>query len=358
VKSKKLTIQVLLAGLILGWLVGPGLAATQAQQKAPEQKKEPPAKLIIPKEVKEAIEKGLPNREARTDIPFTIFKRTYLPAQGGAYCLILFFKVKNGDLGYGPAPLQPAEVAAGAAAQGKLRAATDVFFEFYRLENGAPPQLVRDVFVPINVEVDAAGFDANKDDWYSVWYPLMPGNYLLGMAITSRDFKKIGTQYFEISMPDPKAVTKELEITPPFFVKELKNMPAVEQRPEVHKGYFTYSILQIVPNIDEVFTAGDALDVFFYIVGAQPNEQSQFDIEIQYEVKKGEETVIKYEPYPYKAPLISHPLPMKQTVLIKEGDQERREQRDLPPGSYSLQIKITDKISGLGCTKLVNFTVK
>jgi hypothetical protein len=60
----------------------------------------------------------------------------------------------------------------------------------------------------------------------------------------------------------------------------------------------------------------------------------------------------------YEAPLVSHPLPLKQTVQIKTGDQVRTEERDLAPGAYTLHLKITDKISGNACTKQYDFTVK
>jgi hypothetical protein len=346
---KKLITPILLAGFLLGAVVAPAVPAQDAPQK-----KEAAPRVFIPKEVKDVLQGGLQSRQARQDIPFTIFKSTFLPAQQAFY-IIFFTKMKNADLGFAPAAVSQV---ADAAATPKIRAVFDVFLEFHKMENGAAGAIVKEVYVPVALEQDAAGFDANKEEWYSVGYPLMPGDYLLAMAVTTHDLKKIGTQYYEFSLPDAKTFTKELGTTPVFFVKDLKNVGAAEQRSSLHKGLFRYSVLEIVPNIEQTFTAGDALDVFFTVFGAQPNAQNKYELECQYEVKKGEEAAIKFQPATYDAPLISHPLPLKQTVQIKTGDNVRTESRDLAPGNYTLHITMKDKVSGLSGTKTVDFFVK
>jgi len=350
---KKLIVPVILAGFVLGLAAAPGIAQ-QAPQPAPQ--KQQPVRVIIPKEVKDALNAGLSTRQCRQDIPFTIFKSTFLSAQQAFY-LILFVKIKNADLGFAPAP--PSQVADVAAPAGnKLRATFDMFLDFSTIENGVPLPATKEVYVPVVMEQDAAGYDAEKEEWYSVGYALMPGDYLAGVAVTTHDLKKIGTQYYEFKLPDPKAFTKALETTPLFFVKDLKNVGQAEQRALLHRGMFRYSVLELVPNIDSVFTAGDMLDVFFIVIGAQASPDNKYSIEVLYEVTKGTEPAIKFQPAAYDAPLISHPLPLKQTVQIKTGDQVKQEARDLAPGIYTLHLKITDKISGNNCTKQYDFTVK
>jgi hypothetical protein len=351
---KKLIVPVILAGFVLGLAAIPGIAQ-QAQQPAPQ--KQQSARVTIPKEVKDALNAGLPTRQGRQDIPFTIFKSTYLPAQQAFY-IILFAKMKNADLGFAPAP--PSQVADVAAAPGnKLRATFHMFLDFHKMENGVPLPTAREVYVPVTMEQDAAGYDAAKEEWYSVGYALLPGDYLVGVAVTSADLKKIGTQYYEFKLPDPKDFTKALETTPLFFVKDLKSVGQAEQRAELHRGMLRYSVLEIVPNIDSVFTAGDVLDVFFAIIGAQASPDNKYSIEVVYDVTKGEEPAIKFQPAMYEAPLVSHQLPLKQTVQIKSADNTvGQETRDLAPGVYTLHLKITDKISGNTCAKQYDFTVK
>jgi hypothetical protein len=136
-------------------------------------------------------------------------------------------------------------------------------------------------------------------------------------------------------------------------------MEAAEQRTAFHKGAFTYSILKIVPNLEKVFKPGENLDIFFFIFGAQPNPSQQYEIEINFEVKQGEQSALKWAGQTYNSPLISQPLPMKQTVKIKKGDEpERTEQRDLPAGNYTLIVTILDKVSQNTGVKTVDISVQ
>ena len=109
--------------------------------------------------------------------------------------------------------------------------------------------------------------------------PLIPGNYLLSMSIANQDLKKIGTQYFEFSLPIATSFTDSLETTPLFFIKKIENIDTPETKPFTQKGYFTYSILKIEPNFESVFSSGDFLEFLFYVFGAQPKENGKFDFE-------------------------------------------------------------------------------
>ena len=362
--TRKLIAPVLVAGLIFSIVLAPGLAAQKDKQEAKPQASQ---RVFIPKEIKAILDEGLTSRQGRQDIPFSIFRTTFLPAQTAFY-EVFFLKIKNGDLGYAPAVASqiPAvdAVAAAAPATAKLKAGFNVFLQFRKMENNLPTQIVKEVYIPASVEVDSEGYDPNKEDVYSIGYALFPGNYLLAMAVTSLDLKKIGTQYFEFTLPDVKNLSKELDITPIFLSKDQKDLSTPETVASLHKGYFMYSIRQITPNLDNTIGVGELLDVFYYVIGAQsidpkqPTERPTWNIEVQYEVKKGQEPAIRFQPANYDNPLVSHPLPMKQTLIIKDGDKERTETRDLGAGSYTLNLKITDKISGNSCTKNFDFTVK
>jgi len=366
-KTRKLIIPALVAGFFVSAVLAPVSAIQKDKQEAkPAQAGQ---RVFIPKEIKAILEEGMASRQGRQDIPFNIFRTTFIPAQTAFY-EVFFLKIKNGASGYAPAvaPAKPALDAAAAAAPAaaKLKASFNVFLQFRKLENNVPTQIVREVYIPASVEADSEGYDPNKEDFYSIGYALFPGNYLLAMAITSLDMKKVGTQYFEFALPDPKAITKELDITPIFLSKDQTDLPAPETVASLHKGYFMYSVRQITPNLENTIGVGEFLDVFYYIIGAQalepkqPNERPTWNIEVQYEVNKGQEPAIRFQPAAYDNPLVSHPLPMKQTLLIKDkdGKEERTETKDLAAGNYTLILKITDKISGNTCTKNFDFTVK
>jgi uncharacterized protein YceK len=360
-KSKSFVVPVLLLGLVAGLTTVPALTAQEEQQAQQEQK------VVIPDQVKTVLQQGAQARQPRLDIPFTFLdKELYLPAQMNLH-KVFFFKVKNADLGFA-APGQPAakkediqeeqEVTSFESKPSVLQAFNHVFLHYQQLDGN----FSKEVYIPLQIQVDGGSYDAEKEEIYTTGYPLAPGRYLLSMAITSPDLQKIGTQYYEFNLPNPMGYTEELGATPIFFIKKLDRMSAPETRSEIHRGIFVYSVLQIETNLDNVFATGDNLDVFFYIFGAQPNEQGRNDIEVSYEVVKGEEAVIRYAVTNYDMPLVSQPLPLKKTVLIKTTKDgkttERQEQRDLEAGAYALSIEVNDKLSGKSLKQLVNFEVK
>jgi len=364
-KAKNFYIPALLAGVLILLLVPTNAIA----QKDKPQKAAKEEKVFIPKEIREVIQEGLASRQGRQDFPINIFHSLFLPAQQNFHA-VFFLNIKNSALGYAAMgavvpekekskeqPESAPEVSSGQEA-GMLEAKFNVFLQFNRLEQDAEPQVFKEVYVPASIQVQEAGFDAEKEDIYTFGYPLPSGHYLLAMAVASLDLKQVGTAYYELTLPDASQFSKAIDTTPMFFLKSYEKIDAPETRTLIHKGYFTYSVLKIVPNIEKIFAAGENLDIFFYVFGAQQNEQQQCALDINFEVKKGEDYAIRWAPQTYNTPLISQPLPMKQTVIIKSKAGEKTEERDLTPGKYTLVTTIKDGVSGNGVTKTLDFEVK
>ena len=325
-------------------------------------------RVYIPPQVKTIMQEGMAARQGRQDIPFTIFKNFVFPAAQNLHAVFLF-KAKNSDLGYVSAPAAPAAQApaqgdqaqagqAQAPAAAPLQAKVMVFLQFLQMENGAPTKTVREIYVPALLQADNATYDPEAEEWYSTGYPLPAGNYLLAMALASPDLKKVGVGYFEFSLPNAASLQGTLETTPIFFVKKIDQMQAPETMTAVHKGCFMYSVLQIVPNVESVVAPGESIEILYYIFGAKPNDQQKNDIEVAYEVKQADKAAIKWAVQTYDFALVSQPLPLKQTLLIKNDQGEKQETRDLPAGKYTLIIRIKDKIGGSTIEKTLDFEVK
>ncbi|NIM59840.1 MAG: hypothetical protein GTO16_13010 [Candidatus Aminicenantes bacterium] len=360
-KTRNLIIPVLLLGFTLSLFLATNLAGLNMAGIPQEEA------ARIPKEVKTVFEEGILTREARLDIPFSITNHLYLPARENMHS-IFFFKVKNADLSFTPIGQTPAtpekkeeETEAPPEEQAvptKLQCDSHIFLQVSRIEKNAPGEVVKQIYIPFNFQVDSSSYEPDKEELYTTAYPFPPGKYILSMAIASQDLSKIGTQYFEFSLPDPLSPHDGLDTTPVFFIKNIKRMSSPEIMAEVHKDFFTYSVLQIEANIDRVFSSKDNFEVFFYIFGAQPSETGRYDIEVGFEVYKGEELAIRFKPGKYEAPLVPQPLHLKQTLIITSGEEERTETRDLGPGEYTLSLKISDKVSGKSETKTIDFVVK
>ncbi len=357
-------------GLLLLFVFSMSLLAASAEAppnaQRPPQKSQPAAqeRVIIPKEIKAVLQEGLISRQGRQDIPFEITENLMLPAQKDLYP-VFFFKVRNGDLGFAPS--------ADATMPG-FEARLNVFLQFLQEDASGVPQINREVFVPFAVQVPSEGYDPDAVEWYSVGLAMYPGNYTLAMALTSTDLQKVGVEYFDFVLPDPASFQQSIETTPIFLIKELNQTSAAEQRPVIHKGMFTYAILQITPLLDRIIVPGDTVELLFYVFGAKaaemedPQQRPQFDIDVEYLVNKDDDSLeenqklrIRWPVQKYQSPLVSQPLPFppKQTVIVKdEKGEEKQEDRDFEAGKYILHVKIKDNISGLTIEKTVPFEFK
>jgi len=299
------------------------LSTATAQEK--EQKTQAVEQIRIPQQVKVVLQEGLDQRQGRLDIPFSLIKHLYLPAQLNLHS-VFFFKMKNADLGFVPKAIAPVEKKTEEAEEETetppdlLQASLNVFLQFHRVEEEVPVEVIREVYIPVNLEVESTSYDPEKEEIYSTAYPL--------------------------------------ETTPIFFLKDFKQMDTPETTAEVHKDFFTYSILQIEPKIENVFSQGENLDVFFFVFGTQPDEEGNYAIGINYEVNQEEKKFIRFEAITCSSPLISQPLPMKRTFLIKSEEGEKKERKDLDPGHYTLTIKIKDNVTGKTLDRNIDFEIK
>lgn len=70
------------------------------------------------------------------------------------------------------------------------------------------------------------------------------------------------------------------------------------------------------------------------------------------------ETALRFDTQTFQSPLISLPLPLKQTFEVRTGDKVEYKKEDLAPGRYVLIIRLLDKISGLKGEKKIDFAVE
>jgi hypothetical protein len=360
-RRKKMRIRVFMIALIF---FGLGLSLSSSPSLWAQEEENV---VYIPKQVKEILDEGMTSKQPLQDISIDLFKHIYLPARDSVHS-VFFFKVKNSDLGF--APMAPAgeeqkkeeseetEEPSPQAEQGKLRSKSHLFLLFKQLDNDTE----REVYVPIELQMDGTSYNPEEEAVCTTGYPLMPGNYMLGLAIASWDLKVIGTQYMEFSLPNPADFKDKMDTTPIFFVNKLERMPQPEMKVEIHRDYFTYSVLQITPSLNNLFKLGQNLDIFFFIYGTQPKADGNYEIEATYQVMKDDEPVIKFAGTKYNNPIVSQPLPLKKTVVVQkqEGEQttETKEVRDLEAGQYTLQIDLKCLVSGNTTTKAIDFTIE
>jgi hypothetical protein len=371
--------------LVLALSLFAGFAQSAPAQKEEPKKPEPkqPPKEILPKEIKAIIQEGLATRQGRHDIPFTIFRSLYLWVPGGSMYTVVFFKAKNADLGYGvpaaPAPAPKGKPAPAAGPANVLETRLTVALEFFQADEKGTLKVVRDDGFSSVLQTESAGYDPNKEEWYSMWHALPYGKYTMAMLLApldpkkhAPDLKKVGVGYVDLTLPGPEATQNSIDTTSIIFTKSVEEITQPDKRPALHQGYFTYGRLKIAPILDNVLTADSNLqaELFFFVLGAktkpapageaQAASQPIYDLEINYQVQKEDgSTIIRWNPQSYESFSVYQPLPLKRTLAIKdEKGNERREEKQIDPGKYSLVLQITDKVSGLKAEKKVPFEVK
>ncbi len=343
------------AALALLFVVGVLAVSAQA---APQGKPEPKAAakaLMMPKEIIAVMQEGLATRKGRQDFAFTFFKQLILPAQQDNLYPIFFFKAKNGDLGYAPS----------ATGTGEMETTLNAFYGFYQADAtgtlkptkfGGRSQVV--------LKTDGADYSADKEDWYTFGMGLPAGQYTLAMVLTSPDLKKLSISYADISLPGAESHATALWPTDPILVTAMDQVEP-DQRPTIHRGYFTWGAAKVVTNAACVLGSGENLEILFFVLGASPKDATAprpaLDLEVAFEVQdKDGKAAIKWAPQTYDLYLINQPLPLFQTLqkLDEKGTVLSTEKKALPAGDYSLAVSITDKVSGKKADTKMAFSVK
>lgn len=348
------TPRTIAAGLALLFVVSLLAVSTQAASGIQDKKQEakPPARASMPKEVAALIQEGLAARQGRQDIPFSFFKQLVLPAQGSNLYPVFFFKAKNGDLGYVPS----------ASGSGEMETTLNVFFQFFQPgDAGAFEPFWGGKSLTV-LKSDGAGYDAEKEDWYSFGLAMPSGKYTLALVLATPDMKKMSVGYCDIALSGPETFQSSLWPTEPVIVKSMEQVEP-DQRPTVHRGSYLWGALKVVANMAGGIASGENLEVLFFVLGAaikDPTaERPVIELEVNFEVQ-GEDgkPARNWPPQAYEVYLINQQFPLDQTLQIKDDKGERVEKKPLPAGKYMLLAQITDKVAGTKADTKVAFEVK
>jgi hypothetical protein len=335
------TIAAALALLFVVSVLALSVQAAPGPQKGKQEPK-PPAKASMPKEISAVIQEGLATRQGRQDIPFSFFRQLVLPAQEKNLYPVFFFKAKNGDLGYAPS----------ASGTGQVETTLVSFFEFYQPDAAGA---LKPKFGGRNQTVltaDAAGYSADKEDWYSFGLALPAGKYTLALVLSTPDMKKLSVAYSDVTLPGPEVYETTLWPTEPVIVTALDQVEP-DPRPTIHRGYFTWGAAKVASNTNAEIRSGENLEVLFFVLGASPKDPAAqrplLDLEVNFEVQdESGKTAIKWAPSANELYLVNQPLPLFQTLqkVDEKGTVLSTEKKPLPAGKYNLLVTVLDKVSG------------
>jgi|GEM_PF-578707 len=300
--------------------------------------------IRIPTQVGELLDQNIETQTPQKDIGITYLQTLYMPAQLNNVHAVFLFKIINTDLAF--LWKDKDSVTDKEASKPEENPKLNVFLRIHNRDNGKIMDIIKEIYIPYFVEQDKIEFQRDQEHLYSISDPLPPGDYLLALAVASDDLAKIGTTTVDFSLPKTSAFYKKMDTTPVFFIKSMEKLPGPETEIAMHQDYFRYSVLKIRPKEANIFKPEEAPDIFYFVYGARPDKDRKFRIEVDYQIKKDNQVLRKYETQTYASPFVSHPLP-----LDLEG-------KTLEPGAYILEIKIRDNVSRLSTTKDIPFEVK
>jgi hypothetical protein len=193
---------------------------------------------------------------------------------------------------------------------------------------------------------------------------LPSGQYTMAMVLTTPDMKKLSVGYTDITLPAAESRADSLWPTDPVIVTAMDQVEP-DQRPTIHRGYFTWGAAKVVANAACEVGSGENLEILFFVLGASPKDPADprpvLDLEVSFEVQDQEgKPAIKWAPQSYELYLVNQPLPLFQTLqkMDEKGTVLSTEKKALPAGTYSLAVKIVDKVSGKKADTKMAFAVK
>jgi len=342
----------------LALIVVVGILAVSAQaagiQNKKQEAKPAPKASSMPKEIAAVIQEGLATRQGRQDIPFNFFDSLVLPAQGQNLYPVFFFKARNADLGYAPS----------AAGTGEMETTLNAFFQFFQEAEGGTLESRIAGRASCVLKTDGAGYSPENEDWYSFGLAMPSGKYTLALALASPDMKKLSVSYIDVTLPGPDAYATTLWSTEPVIVTGMEQVEQ-DQRPIIHRGYFTWGAIKVVPNVRGDVAPGENLEVFFFVLGGSYKdvaaEQPRNDFEVNFEVQYPDgKPAIKWAPQPFEAYFINQPLPLVQTLqkMNEKGEVLGVEKKPLDPGKYNLAITVLDKVSNKKTDVKMAFSIR
>ena len=160
-----------------------------------------------------------------------------------------------------------------------------------------------------------------------------------------------------IEVPDFRGA--ELTTSSLFLADNLESVSAAPSRDEQRENPYTFGTLRIHPAADSQFSKSEALNLWFWLYGVQPNDAKKPDVSVEFnfhsKTPEGEKFFNKTAPREFNATTVppqfemmpGFGLPVEFSVPLTT----------FPPGDYRLEIKATDKTSGRTLTRDVLFTV-
>ncbi len=184
----------------------------------------------------------------------------------------------------------------------------------------------------LQLDVPASIFDkyVNKKSVYQKAVPLPPGRYKLSVIVKDEKSENMGTT--DLVVPIRRYVEDVLSVSSLILATHIGPVPTSR----VGTGSFVIGATKVRPAVDRKFTKNQDIGIFMQVYNLGLDEASgKSSAEIQYNLMSGGKTVLSSsEKVPEDYPQARQQITIQKTMPLKQ----------LEPGKYSLEVKITDHV--------------
>ena len=186
---------------------------------------------------------------------------------------------------------------------------------------------------------------AGRQSIYQESIPLTPGTYRLN--VVAKDVTAGNLNNYEVALVVPHFDDEKLASSSLILADQLEKVPSKS----IGAGQFVIGTSKVRPKLDENFKQDEKLGLYLQVYNFSPDEKTKKpNASIDYEItKKGtNEKVLEFSEEVTSMPGASaNQVTIEKVLSLKQ----------MPPGQYTLKLKVTDKNNNQTLTPTTNFTV-
>ena len=186
---------------------------------------------------------------------------------------------------------------------------------------------------------------ASRSSIYQESIPLQPGTYRLN--IVAKDITSGNMTNFELALSVPHFDDEKLAASNIILADQLERVPTKS----IGAGQFVIGSSKVRPRLNDTFKRDEKLGLYVQLYNFTPDEKTKKpNASVQYEItKKGTEEKV----FDFTEEVASVPGASANQVTI----EKILPLNTLPPGQYTIRMKVTDKNSNQTLTPTATFTV-
>jgi GWxTD domain-containing protein len=210
---------------------------------------------------------------------------------------------------------------------GIMHAVLDIYGELYTISGRLASRFEDSVI--LDVPQDQFQKYETRKSIYQKALPLRPGPYKLSVVVKDDNSGHLGTLDLRVGVP--KFQENQLSSSSLILADLLMPIPTNQ----VGTGPFVIGSTKVRPSVDQIFTRDQTLNIYMQVYNLGVDSQSHRpSLNVEYQISKDGK------------PLLDQPedaskwaQPVQQITLEKQLSL-----KSLPPGKYSVQIKVTDNV--------------